>query len=51
MSAISAMGAIVADWIALNVAFAAALLTRQDRPEVREKLSAWVLKGTSLNDR
>ena len=38
---------IVADWIALNAAFAVALLTRQDKTE-REQLSAWVLKGTPL---
>jgi hypothetical protein len=48
---LSAKGAIIADWIAPNAAFAVALLTRQDGPEVREKLSAWVLKGTSLNVR
>jgi hypothetical protein len=45
---VSGLVGIVVDWIALNAAFAVALLTRQDRPEMREQLSAWVLKGTLL---
>ena len=37
--------AVVGGWILLNVALAAALLTRRNRPGFRAKLVAWVLKG------
>jgi hypothetical protein len=37
--------AIVGGWILLNGALAAALLTRRERPRVRAKLVAWVLRG------
>ena len=36
---------VVGGWIALNIALVVALLLRRDRPEAREKLVAWVLKG------
>jgi hypothetical protein len=37
--------AVVGGWIVLNAALAAALLTRRNRPRLRAKLIAWVLKG------
>jgi hypothetical protein len=44
----SNIGVIVANWAALNVALAAALLARRDRPKVQEKLLALLLKGTPV---
>src|SRR5262249_9338302 len=37
--------AVVGGWIVLNAAFAAALLTRRNRPGLRARLVAWVFRG------
>jgi hypothetical protein len=42
---------IVGGLIALNTALVVALLVRRDRPEAREKLFAWVVKGGNATKR
>jgi hypothetical protein len=42
---LSAVSIAFGGWVVLNAALFAALALRRDRPDVRERLFRWVLKG------
>jgi len=41
----SALSIALGGWVILNGALFAALMLRRDRPEARERLFRWVIKG------
>jgi hypothetical protein len=47
----SALMIVLGGWMVLNGALFAALMLRRDRPEARERLFRWVVKGARRSRR